>query len=45
MGAVTIEKVDLSSLSYTCRIKAMLVHTVGCGWKIRPTQLNETFGK
>lgn len=45
MGAVTIEKVDLSSLSYTCRIKAVLVHTVGCGWKIRPTQLNETFGK
>lgn len=45
MGSVTIEKVDLSSLSYTCRIKAALDHTVGCGWKIRPTSLNGTSGK
>lgn len=45
MASVTIEKVDLSSLSYTCRITAELDHTVGCGWKIRPTKLNWTSGK
>lgn len=45
MGLVTIEKVDLSSLSYTCRIKAVLDHTVGCGWKIRQSELNGTTTK
>lgn len=45
MAWVTIEKVDLSSLSSTCRTTAVSDHTVGCGWEIRVTKLNWTPGK
>lgn len=45
MASVTIEKVDLSSLSSTCRTTAVSDHTVGCGWEIRMTKLNWTPGK
>lgn len=45
MASVTIEKVDLSSLSSTCRTTAVSDHTVGCGWEIRVTKLNWTPGK